>query len=65
MDYIIHLSILCGIYLILAQGFNISFGLGKLFNLAHVASYALGAYATAILVTDYGFGFFECISYLG
>jgi branched-chain amino acid transport system permease protein len=62
MDYIIHLSILCGIYLLLSQGFNISFGLGKLFNLAHVAAYAIGAYTTAILATDYGFGFLSTAS---
>ena len=61
MDYIIHLLILCSIYIILAQGFNISFGLGRLFNLAHVASYAIGAYVTAILATDYGYGFFSCV----
>lgn len=61
MEYAIHLIILCGIYLILSQGFNISFGLGRLFNLAHVAGYAIGAYATAILATDYSFGFFACI----
>jgi len=60
-EYSCHLLIYCGIYLILAQGFNLSFGLGKLFNLAHVASYSLGAYATAILSTEYGFGFFECV----
>ena len=61
MEYVIHLVILCGIYLILAQGFNISFGLGKLFNLAHVAAYSVGAYTTAILSVDYGFGFFSTI----
>ncbi len=53
-DYWIHLMILVGIYLILAQSFNINFGLGRLFNLAHVASYAIGAYTTALLSTTPG-----------
>ena len=51
-DYGVHLLILVGIYLILAQAFNVNFGLGRLFNLAHVASYAIGAYTTALLATN-------------
>ncbi|HMO17791.1 MAG TPA: branched-chain amino acid ABC transporter permease [Oligoflexia bacterium] len=58
MDYIIHLIILVGLYLILAQSYNLTFGLGRLLNLAHIASYAIGAYATAILITDYSMSFF-------
>jgi branched-chain amino acid transport system permease protein len=61
MDYYIHLCILIGIYLILAQSFNLTFGLGRLFNLAHVASYAIGAYTTALLSTDGGWNFFPCM----
>ncbi|WKZ56810.1 MAG: branched-chain amino acid ABC transporter permease [Bdellovibrionota bacterium] len=59
-EYFIHLGILICIYLILAQSFNLSFGVARIFNLAHVAAYALGAYATALLSTDYGRGFFVC-----
>lgn len=51
-DYGIHLAILISLYLILAQSLNLTFGLGQLFNLAHVASYAIGAYATALLSTE-------------
>ena len=51
MEYIIHLLILVGIYVILAQSFNVIFGLGFQFNLAHVAVYAIGAYTTALLAT--------------
>ena len=36
MDYIYHLAILVGIYLILAQSFNLTFGLGRFLNLAHI-----------------------------
>lgn len=52
MEYYIHLCILCGIYLILAQSFNLTFGLGRLLNLAHIAVYAIGAYSTALLSTE-------------
>ncbi|MCC6932551.1 MAG: branched-chain amino acid ABC transporter permease [Deltaproteobacteria bacterium] len=61
LDYINHLLILLCIYLILAQSFNFAFGLGGLFNLAHIAAYALGAYCTAILSTDYDKSFFYCL----
>jgi branched-chain amino acid transport system permease protein len=60
-EYVIHLAILVGMYLILAQGLNITFGLGRLFNLAHVASFAVGAYSTALLSVEVGSGFFTCI----
>lgn len=63
MDYIIHLLILICIYLILGQSFNLIFGVAGLFNLAHVAVYAVGAYTTALLSTEFGFGFFACIVY--
>ncbi|RIK99785.1 MAG: branched-chain amino acid ABC transporter permease [Proteobacteria bacterium] len=61
MDYIVHLLILIGIYLILAQSFNLNFGLGGLFNLAHVATYAIGAYTTALLSTDLQVGVWQCL----
>ncbi len=61
-DYTIHLLILVGIYLILAQGFNLTFGLGRLLNLAHIAVFAVGAYATALLSTELSQGFFICIA---
>ncbi len=60
-DYYVHLMILVGIYLILAQGLNIVFGLGGLLNLAHVASYAIGAYTTALLSTELGWSFWVCL----
>lgn len=60
-DYLLHLFVLVGIYMIIAQAFNLTFGLGQLFNLAHVASYSLGAYATALLSIELNLGFQECI----
>lgn len=56
-----HLAILVGIYLILAQSLNLTFGLGQLFNLAHIASYAIGAYTTALLSTEAQSSFLECV----
>lgn len=60
-DYGVHLAILVSLYLIVAQSLNLTFGLGQLFNLAHVASYAIGAYATALLATDYAASFGVCV----
>ncbi|MEY4667592.1 MAG: hypothetical protein RL518_291 [Pseudomonadota bacterium] len=60
-EYGVHLAILVSLYLILSQSLNLTFGLGQLFNLAHVASYAVGAYATALLATDYGASFGVCV----
>ncbi len=53
-DYAVHLEILIGIALILAQGLNVVFGFGGLLNLGHIAVYALGAYTTALLATELG-----------
>jgi len=61
MEYILHLLVLIGIYLILAQSLNLAFGLGLLFNLAHIASYAIGAYTTALMSTEFESSFFYCI----
>lgn len=60
-DYFYHLAILVTIYLILAQGFNVSFGLGALLNLAHISVYAIGAYTSALLSTEFGYGFLPCM----
>jgi branched-chain amino acid transport system permease protein len=61
MEYYINLLIFVGIYAILAQSYNLIFGLGRLLNLAHAASYAIGAYAAALLSTEYGWSFFPCL----
>jgi branched-chain amino acid transport system permease protein len=61
MEYLVHLAVLLCIYLILAQGFNLVFGVARLFNLAHVATYAIGAYTTALLSTEFQVEFFSCV----
>ena len=47
--YIIHLLILIGIYLILALSLQLTIGFSGLLNLGHIAFYAIGAYASALL----------------
>ncbi len=59
-SYLIHLAILVLLYTFLAQSFNVPFGIGRLFNLAHIAAYAIGAYTAAILSTEYEFPFWAC-----
>lgn len=61
MDYLLHLAILVCIYMILAHSFNLVFGLGLLINLAHIAVYAIGAYTTALLSTEAGYGTVSCL----
>lgn len=61
MDYVIHLLILICIYLILAQSLNLTFGLGGLLNLAHIGSYAIGAYVTALLSTEFQRSIYLCL----
>ena len=61
-EYGVHLAILVSLYLILAQSLNLTVGLGQLFNLAHVASYAVGAYATALLSTEHSASFTVCVA---
>ena len=64
MDYIFHLLVMIGLYLMLAQSLNLVFGLGRLLNLAHVSFYALGAYSTALLTTlpgDAAWSFFATV----
>ncbi|MCG2698124.1 branched-chain amino acid ABC transporter permease [Candidatus Parcubacteria bacterium] len=47
--YFIHLLILIGIYLILAVSLQLTIGFSGLLNLGHIAFYAIGAYASALL----------------
>ncbi|HMO01660.1 MAG TPA: branched-chain amino acid ABC transporter permease [Oligoflexia bacterium] len=53
MEYLTHLLIIILIYSLSAQGFNLVFGLGGLFNFAHIAFVAIGAYVAAILSTNF------------
>lgn len=57
MDYIYHILVMACLYVILATSFNVVIGLAGMFALSHAAFYAVGAYATAILTTQYGLPF--------
>lgn len=61
MDYLIHIAIMLVLYAILAQGFNLVFGVGGLFNLAHASLYAIGAYTTALLSVELDMPVFRCM----
>lgn len=58
LEYYYNILIFICIYWLLAQAFNLNFGLGGQFNLAHVATYAIGAYTTALLSTGWSNNFF-------
>ncbi|NDC38427.1 MAG: branched-chain amino acid ABC transporter permease, partial [Proteobacteria bacterium] len=55
-EYAIHIYTMVGIYIILSQGYTVVLGLGRLFNLAHISSYALGAYTATLLIMDAQWG---------
>ena len=57
IEYIYSLITIALIWTILAQSYNLSFGLTGLFNLGHIIFYGIGAYSAAILNTRYGIGF--------
>ncbi len=49
------------IYSILCLGLNLILGYTGLLSLGHAAFYGIGGYATAILMTRHGFGFFAAL----
>ena len=53
MEYLLHLLILIGIYVMLAQSLNLSAGFGGMISLAHAGFYGVGAYTAALLSVNY------------
>jgi branched-chain amino acid transport system permease protein len=53
MEYLLHLLILVGIYVMLSQGLNLSAGFGGMISLAHAGFYGVGAYTAALLAVNY------------
>lgn len=53
-NYLLHLFILVCIYAALSMSLNLAIGYTGLLNLAHVAFYAVGAYASALLALNLG-----------
>lgn len=58
MEYLIHLAILASIYTILALSLNLVVGYTGLLSITQAAFYGIGAYTTAILLTEYDVNFF-------
>ena len=52
--YVLHIAIMTGFYVILAQSLNLVLGYGGLLSLATPAFFGIGAYAAAILALRFG-----------
>ncbi len=65
LRYYIDLGILVLTYVMLGWGLNIVVGLAGLLDLGYVAFYAVGAYAYALLATNFGLGFWTCLPLAG
>ncbi len=61
MEYLIHLAIMFCLYAALGISLNLVVGYTGLLSISHAVFYGLGAYATAILLTQSGVGFFLSI----
>jgi len=57
MDYLLHLIVYLGIYLIVALSLNLVVGYCGLLTLAHAGYYAIGAYAYAVISLTLGWDF--------
>lgn len=62
MSYLIHIAILFFIYAILGVGLNLIVGYAGLLSVTHAAFYGIGAYVTAIALTQYGMNFFAAVA---
>ena len=56
---------LVAIYCLVALGLNIVVGYAGLLDLGYVAFYAVGAYATALIATHFGFSYWMCLPLAG
>ena len=61
MEYLINLGILFCIYGVLALSLNMVVGMTGLMSLAPAAFYGIGAYATALVMTELGVNFFASL----
>jgi len=61
VNYIIYVISLIGIYGILTVSLNLSVGYTGILSLAQAAFMGIGAYASAILLTQWGFNFFSTL----
>ncbi|MGE0699390.1 MAG: high-affinity branched-chain amino acid ABC transporter permease LivM, partial [Hyphomicrobiaceae bacterium] len=63
--YVENFGILVLIYVMLGWGLNVVVGLAGLLDLGYVAFYAVGAYAYALLSTNFGLSFWICLPLAG
>ena len=63
--YVIDTATTVLIYVMLGWGLNVVVGLAGLLDLGYVAFYAIGAYAYALLSTQFGWGFWEALPVAG
>ncbi len=57
MEYLLHILILIGIYVILAESLNLIVGYTGLLSIAHAAFYGVGAYVAALMSLKLGSSF--------
>jgi branched-chain amino acid transport system permease protein len=57
MNFVYHVLIMSGIYMILCLSLNLMVGYGGLFNIGHGAFYGIGAYVAAILTVKMSVSF--------
>ena len=63
MNYIIHLMIMTGIYLILSYSLNLIVGFSGLLCLCHAVFYGIGAYSCALLMIEMDLSFLSAIGF--
>jgi branched-chain amino acid transport system permease protein len=63
--YVVDTATTVLIYVMLGWGLNVVVGLAGLLDLGHVAFYAVGAYAYALLSTQFGWGFWQALPVAG
>jgi branched-chain amino acid transport system permease protein len=60
-EYVLHVAIMCLMYMILALGLNIVPGFNGLLDLGYVGFYGIGAYTSGLLTVHYGLSFWFII----
>jgi branched-chain amino acid transport system permease protein len=60
-DYLIHIAITAGVYIILSLSLNVIVGYAGQFALGHAAFYGIGAYVAALLMVNGGFSFWTAL----
>ena len=57
LEYILHILVVMGIYVILAVSYDLLIGYAGLFSVAHAAFYGIGAYVAGLLSVYFGLNF--------